>query len=44
MVSKTIKEKMNNNYEKPDKPTNHRVPRRKFEIVQKEKSNEMWYQ
>jgi len=34
-----------NDYEKPDKPTNHRIPRKapKAEIP-KESSNEMWYQ
>ena len=32
-------------YEKPDKPTNHRIPRRSPKIeVPNEHSNEMWYQ
>ncbi len=36
---------MNNEYEKPDKPTNHRATRKAPKIrIPREVSNEMWYQ
>lgn len=44
MDCSTIKE-MSNEYEKPDKPTNYRIPRRAPKIkTPDEHSNEMWYQ
>ena len=44
MDNETIKERAMNNYEKPDKPTNHRVPRRPVQDIPIEERNENWYQ
>lgn len=36
---------MKHDYEKPDKPTNHRIPRKAPSLeIPKESSNELWYQ
>ena len=44
MGNETIKERVMNNYEKPDKPTNHKVPRRPVEHSTNTNYNEIWYQ